>query len=860
MRTPLFLVFCFLHWVLWAQEGLITYRVEEKDLITVLSDLEEQFDLHFAYAVEEIRGKRVSVSVENIALPAFLNQLLRPQGLSFEIVEGSFIVVKKSRSTDFEIVVQDAMTEEKLAFATAKIKGADYGFVADDSGILRIRLENSSDKVLILSFLGYHQKEINIDSITSVTPAVIFLERDVKELEEVIIKEYLTQGFTIDDETSHLSIDVQDMYILPGLSERDVLLSVQMLPGIGSADESASGLNIRGSSRDQTQFYWNNIPIYQPAHYFGNISSFIPSSIGSVEIYKNHIPLKYGGASSGLLVMKTRKGTEKPVIESNINMTHGDIYADFPLLKNFGNIAIGVRRSFNDWVQTPTFNALSDKLFEGSLTEELQGISSSFEYNSRLIFGDLNLMVNLLPTSADEVSLSFLRSTSDLDYNSEDEEVSQQNVQAHEVHNLGGNITWTRHWIDLFSTTYSVSISDYEMDYEFENFIIDDEPISAYSQARNNDLRNLESRLTLNYQPKKSHSLELGYQWNYLDAQLAIDEEMFSIDDFSIFRSGQGITHGLFADYFGKLDFGLHIGGGVRFNRYEEIGENRIDGQLRINYELLPGLLLKSTLGSYHQYLSSLKEVQFIFSNVIEQSWVTAGLGEGYPIIKNDQVVLGGLFTKKGWVFDIDAYRKRILSPVALLTGNLPNLTAEDQRSSVEVIKGVDLTIKRRWKYFRTWLSYAFQDSNVEAGVNQFPSSLNVRHQFQLSQTINYRQFEISMGYTIRSGLPYTSVLSPDEFLMNHDDDLTIEFETINGSRLPIYHRWDFSTWFKFKTNGESSFRGQVGISVLNLLNTKNILSRSFLISLDPEEQPFLVRQDRLLLGRTPNISLRFTF
>ena len=59
------------------------------------------------------------------------------------------------------------------------------------------------------------------------------------------------------------------MEVLPGLSERDVLLTAQILAGINSNDETASGLNIRGSSRDNTFIYWNDIPIYQSAHYFG---------------------------------------------------------------------------------------------------------------------------------------------------------------------------------------------------------------------------------------------------------------------------------------------------------------------------------------------------------------------------------------------------------------------------------------------------------------------------------------------------------------------------------------------------------------------------------------------------------------
>ncbi|NQZ77737.1 MAG: hypothetical protein HRT61_16780 [Ekhidna sp.] len=147
--------------------------------------------------------------------------------------------------------------------------------------------------------------------------------------------------------------------------------------------------------------------------------------------------------------------------------------------------------------------------------------------------------------------------------------------------------------------------------------------------------------------------------------------------------------------------------------------------------------------------------MDFVFSNTIEQNWITASTENEIPVIENEQFVLGALYTKGGWVIDIDTYQKRVLAPVAWNFGF--RLDNEDVLvSGTETIQGLDFTLKKRWKYYRAWLSYSFQDSKVEALEEQFRSGLNIRHQLQLSQTYNYRQFEFSIydqvGPTLHSG------------------------------------------------------------------------------------------------------------
>ena len=252
--------------------------------------------------------------------------------------------------------VVDGPGEEGLPFALAKIKGTYQGFVADENGIFHINTEGHSQDTLQFSFVGYEDVELAFAEYEPAQHGVIRLQSEITSLREVTIKEYINNGITTDQRATKTTVRLSEMEILPGLAEKDVLLTTQILPGITSNDESASGLNIRGSARFNTFYYWNNIPVYHPAHYFGNISSFIPATIDEVDVYKNHIPVAYSGASAGLILAKSDRELNQPAAQQmDLNLTHADLYVEAPLLGDEGRIQIGARRSYKDLISTHNF-------------------------------------------------------------------------------------------------------------------------------------------------------------------------------------------------------------------------------------------------------------------------------------------------------------------------------------------------------------------------------------------------------------------------------------------------------------------------------------------------------------------------
>lgn len=847
----------------------ISYKADSIPLSQVFSDLEAQHGLYFSFAVNDIVSIRITADAQGQPIDDFLLELLAPHQLNVERVQEGFYSVLRTKSLKLNIHVNDVDSKEGLPFATARIQGTDKGFVSDLQGNLEVVIDNPTTTQLEFSFVGYQALNMDMGTIDPTQPLIVALEKDIRELDGVVIREYLNKGVTTDERAASIAIDVQEMEILPGLSERDVLLSAQILAGVGSADESASGINIRGSASSNSLIYWNNIPVYQAGHYFGNISSLIPSVVGKLEVFKNHVPINYGGSSSGLLLIETREGGDHWIGETSLNLTHADFYTSIPVFDGDMHVSLAGRRSYNDVLATPTFNSLSNKIFEGSVTEDVQQDFSDdeFEYNSKLVFSDLNLIIDYELSSREELSLSALFSQSQLDYFSGDEEEEHEVSQIHNVNSKGVNLTWTRRWSDHLSSEFSSSITDYHMDYGLLNQSEEENETNVSREVRANDLQNWESRVTLNYNILDGHYLKAGYQFNQLDAALLIDEQLVFEEDFQERNSTSGFTQGLFLDYFGKLNNGLQFGAGIRQNWTSTVPGSKLDRHFRLNYAINKDWLIKSSYGFYHQYITSLQEVDFIFSNTIEQNWVIADNEEDIPIIRNEQWVFGVLMDKGNWLIDLDLFTKDVDAPISRNFGPVVDDRSDEPIVlGTERITGLDLTIKRRWKYYRAWLSYSFQDSEVSVALDDgdevnFTSGINLRHQFQLSQTFKWKGWEFSTGYTRKSGLPFTQAtgLVFVEEGEEGESFYDIEYQGVNANRLNAYERVDVSLWYKISPKRKFPIKGEIGFSLLNVMNRNNLYSRTFFVdeSDEIENQIILSRSDRKLIGFTPNLSIR---
>lgn len=94
-------------------------------------------------------------------------------------------------------------------------------------------------------------------------------------------------------------VNIQTMGRLPALfGERDVVKSVQLLPGVKGEGDGVGGYEVRGGTSSQNLILLDGAAVYNASHLMGLFSAFNDDAIGGVELFKGLMPARYGGGSS----------------------------------------------------------------------------------------------------------------------------------------------------------------------------------------------------------------------------------------------------------------------------------------------------------------------------------------------------------------------------------------------------------------------------------------------------------------------------------------------------------------------------------------------------------------------------------
>ena len=240
------------------------------------------------------------------------------------------------------------------------------------------------------------------------------------------------------------------------------------------------------------------------------------------------------------------------------------------------------------------------------------------------------------------------------------------------------------------------------------------------------------------------------------------------------------------------------------------------------------------------------------------QIWVLSD-GNEAPLLKSFQFTSGFIFNKNGWNIDIEGYYKKIEGLTSLTLGfdNIDRLFSEGKSNVI----GLDMLINKKINDYRTWLSYSiteneFTFNNINEG-NPFSGNSDITHHLTWSHSYDWKRLNVSLGWNIRTGIPYTMANG----VINTSDGLVIDFDKTNGGRLPDYHRLDISTAYKFNLSKNSEWKGKIGFSLLNIYNRENILSRTYEIRQGAASDAERLREiNKSSLGITPNLVFRAEF
>ena len=752
-------------------------------------------------------------------------------------------------------VVKDLETRYNIRFSfnsnLFENKHFSFSGKADLETIINIISEQNA-----LDFQFINTNNIIVKPLSKKQDELIY----INTLDEVLlVAEYLTSGFYQKKKDGSITLKPDKLGILPGLTEPDVLQSLQLLPGISSPTESASNLHIRGGTPDQNLILLDGIKMYHEGHLFGMISPFNPYIIEQVDVYRSGASAKYGERIAGVIDMHmTETVPEKITTGIGSNLLQVDALVKAPLFEKKLGIIVSARRATTDLFDSPTFNSLSDKVFQNTKVEEINDVVQEEDLTileNNFHFTDLSAKIIFQPNKNHTFSVSALAISNTLDYSNEDDE-NERSSDGLRLDNNGLSIHWKGRLASNWKINAELRQSDYTSNY---NFIESTNNIESDRFSKENSIKDLGALLQLKYKINEKQNLSLGY--DVTAADVSYNLSFLNDDEESFNESNRQNFHSIFGEYnFQSNKWYARIG--LRNSFFTDIEKWFIEPRIYADYAFNDVWKIKASDEIKNQAISKLVSFEFNELGLDNVLWVLADEDEA-PVLNNKQITAGVLFSKNGWTADIEGYIKEVKGLTSLTKG-FNEINNDRYVFGSSKIYGLDILLKKRIKHFRTWVAYSLSKTDFKfEGIQQgdFPGNFDQRHILSWSNTYKYKQFQLSLGWSFASGKPYSNPSGIETFTNDIDElEYRVVYSDQNNRRLNSYHKLDASITYDFFIGQKKSVKARMGASILNVYNQKNQINKIFEIDNEQGDNPILVEQTNIGLGITPNIVFRVTF
>ena len=153
---------------------------------------------------------------------------------------------------------------------------------------------------------------------------------------EVIIEGKRADANVRSNEMSLVKLDIKTIRMVPSLlGEVDLIKVLQLLPGVQSTSEGATGFSVRGGNADQNLIILDEATVYNASHLMGFFSVFNNDAVKNVTLYKGDIPAAYGGRLSSLLDVQMKDGNSKKTgFSGSIGTISSKLTIEGPIIKD----------------------------------------------------------------------------------------------------------------------------------------------------------------------------------------------------------------------------------------------------------------------------------------------------------------------------------------------------------------------------------------------------------------------------------------------------------------------------------------------------------------------------------------------
>jgi len=244
--------------------------------------------------------------------------------------------------------ISDALGGENLGGAVLLFQNTTYSAISNSYGFYSITIPEGEYTVSV-KYLGYQDQLIHVGFHSS---RVLNLKLNAVSYQLQHVEVYVgrtNQNITSID-MGTVKTNPRQIESIPVLfGERDLIKTLQLMPGIKAAAEGNSGFYVRGGGIDQNLILLDEAPVYNASHLLGFFSVFNSEAIRDVNMMKGSIPAEFGGRASSVLDIRMKEGNMSDYqTTGNIGLISSDLSFEGPVKKDVSSFIVSARRTYAD--------------------------------------------------------------------------------------------------------------------------------------------------------------------------------------------------------------------------------------------------------------------------------------------------------------------------------------------------------------------------------------------------------------------------------------------------------------------------------------------------------------------------------
>ncbi|MCU0328012.1 MAG: TonB-dependent receptor [Chitinophagales bacterium] len=719
--------------------------------------------------------------------------------------------------------VTDKSNSENIKGAMIQITSlTGVGVYSNSYGFYSLTIPKGNHTVTV-KYLGFEtiEQSITVEENKTINFA---LPKKNRQIAQVVIKSKKNKQDISSTQMGKVDLDMKEVEKIPViLGEKDVLKTIQLLPGIMTAQEGNSNFVVRGGNTDQNLIQLDEATVYNATHLLGFFSTFNSDAVKDVSVYKGNMPAEYGGRLSSIVDIKMKEGSKKYLsFGGGIGLIASRLYVESPLFNQKASFLVAGRRTYVD-----AFTALSSDSNVKRSALYFYDFNGKFNYN----FDDKNKLYVSGYFGRDRLGLNGLfivdygNTTLTTRYNRIINDKLFSNTSLI-YNNFNYDVTLNFQNIDFDLYVRSI-LTDFSLKQDFDYFLNDKNSLKfgflgTYHNVLPGEVSSSNPIIASNTL-SKSNGLELAA---YIQNDHKISEKL-------------NLNYGLRLSFYGL------IGNNTNYN-YDEFGRVidtlKLSGLNMSNVVLNPEPRVTATYKLNEEtslkasYARNAQYIHLLSNNTSAQPtdrWVLSNNNIRPGI--SDQFAIGYFRNFEGFEFNVETYYKILQNQIDYKTGALlranetidKDLIYGDGRAY-----GVELFFKKNTGKLTGWVSYTLSRSErrfseVSDGawfLSRFdrPHYLNVVAMYELNKKWS---FSATLVYYTGNAVTFPSGIyglngNLNSTNLNNNNYFLNYGNTRNSQRFPDYFRMDIAATLKLKET--PTWYHDLNFSLYNLTGMKN--------------------------------------